>query len=99
MKIRTNNQPRRILYGCELTESERQEFDYIEDIDFADCFVRYKGRVYDLGEFARITKVVAPHPQREGWENWDGYASDSFFSGVLVRYVDSDSVVVATYFC
>jgi len=97
MKICTNNQPRSILRGYELTESERQEFDYIEDIDFAD-FVRYKGHVYDLGEFMRITKVVAPHPQREGWENWDGYFANSFFSGILVRIGD-DSVVVATYFC
>ena len=47
----------------------------------------------------RIDSAIAPHPQREGWERFDGYASDSFFSGVLVKYVDSDRVIIATYFC
>jgi len=47
----------------------------------------------------RIDSAIAPHPQREGWKQFDGYASDSFFSGVLVKYVDSGRVIAATYFC
>ena len=101
MKIKTDNIPRHLVYGYELTLKECAEFDYLspEELNERD-FVRYKGQVYDLGEFMRIDKTVAPHPQREGWEDWHGYSSDSFFSGVLVKFSDDgESVVLGTYFC
>lgn len=101
MKIKTNNVPRHLVYVYELTEKEVADFDYLSPEELNEReFVRYKGRVYDLGEFMRIDKTVAPHPQREGWEGWHGYSSDSFFSGVLVRFSDDgESVVMGTYFC
>lgn len=100
MEIVTNNVPRHIVYGCELTEKERMQFDYyggdeIETVHFA----RFKGNVVDLNEFMVISKDVAPHPQRPGWEKWHGYSSDSFFSGLLVKYLDDDTVVMGTYYC
>lgn len=101
MKIKTNNAPRHLVCGYELTQKEAGEFDYLSPDELNEReFVRYKGRVYDMGEFMRIDKTVAPHPQREGWEHWHGYSSDSFFSGVLVKFPDDgQSVVMATYFC
>lgn len=101
MKIKTNNVPRHLVYGYELTEKEAADFDYLSPGELSvHEFVRYKGQVYDLGEFVRIDKTVVPHPQREGWQHWHGYSSDSFFSGVLVRFSDDgESVVLATYFC
>lgn len=101
MKIKTNNVPRHLVYVHELTEKELADFDYLspDEINGRE-FVRYKGQVYDMGEFMRIDKAIAPHPQREGWEGWHGYSADSFFSGVLVRFPDDgQSVVMATYFC
>lgn len=101
MKIKTNNIPRHLVYGYELTEKEAADFDYLNPDELNEReFVRYKGQVYAMGEFMRIDKTVAPHPQREGWEDWHGYSSDSFFSGVLVRFSnDGESVVMGTYFC
>lgn len=102
MIIKTNNVPRDVLYWWELTDAERAEFDYLdsETSQSAASFFRYRGAVYDIGELIRIDKTVAPHPQRQGWEKWDGYHSDSFFSGMLVRYVqDCERVIVATYYC
>ena len=101
MKIKTNNVPRHLVYGYELTEKESADFDYLSPDELSvHEFVRYKGQVYDMSEFMRIDKTVAPHPQREGWDHWHGYSSDSFFSGVLVRVSnDGESVVMATYFC
>ena len=102
MKIKTNNVPRDVLHWWDLTDAERAEFDYLDSDDrqnFASFF-RYRGVVYDLGELIRIDKTVAPHPQRQGWEDWDGYHSNSYFSGILVRYVDGwQRVIVATYYC
>lgn len=104
--IRCNNVPRNVIYWHELSETEKKEFDYLvtENDDNAEhgpmnTFFRYKGNVYDLHEFMRIDKAIAPHCQRPGWEKFDGYSSDSFFSGILVRYAnDHESVIVGQYF-
>lgn len=99
MNIKTNNVPREVINRRDLTPKESKQFDYLDPED-SGSFFRYKGRVYDLGEFMLINSSVAPHPQREGWEGYDGYSSDSFFSGLLVRYVDDcERVIVALYTC
>ena len=91
LQIKTNNQPRPLLGWDELTSKEQKEFDWIEDpMDTGLDFFRYKGWVYSLEEF-----LVAPYPDFEGW---DGYHSDSFFSGILVKYDGDEQVILATYF-
>lgn len=92
LEITTNNQPRPLLGWDDLTSKEQKEFDWIEDpIETGFDFFRYKGSTYSLQEF-----LVAPYPDFEGW---DGYHSDSYFSGILIRIVeDGDAVVVATYY-
>lgn len=100
LTIKCNNCPRAVLYWHDLTDAERKEFDYLEsEVSQQDAkFFRYKGAVYDLGEYMHIDKNLAPHPQRPGWEKFHGYSSDSFFSGTLIRYVDDfERVIVATY--
>lgn len=96
MKIITNNVPRDVLGWHDLTATEQKEFDYLDTDDrrMETDFVRYRGAVYDLSEFMTVTASVAPHCQREGWEEFDGYHTDSYFSAVLVRYVDSNERVI-----
>lgn len=93
MEIRTNNIPRDLIKDYQLSEKEREEFDYldwaaIDDGRDSATFFKYKGRLYDLGEF-----VITP----ESLKPWDGMAGDSFFSGVLIRLVD-DQIIVGQYF-
>jgi hypothetical protein len=94
LEIKTNNIPRDILDGSELTLAEREEFAYLDwqAIDSGTdsaSFFRYKGETYDLGEFSRD---FGPFP------TWDGYLSDSFFSGILVKYVENfERVIVGRY--
>ena len=91
MKIKTNNQPREILTWHQLTPKEQKEFDYLEDGE--GSFFRYKGWLYDLGEFMRVDHTVIPG-------KWHGYASNGYFAGVLVRYTsDCERVIVGQYFC
>lgn len=91
MEIKTNNQERNLIYGYELSAKERAEFDCIAPEDFdAHNFVRYRGRVYDVSEFMRCGESLA---------GWHGYASDSYFSGVVIRLSpDGERAVMGTYF-
>lgn len=95
-KVITNNVPRDVIDGFELTEKEREEFDYldwkaIEEGSDSASFFRYKGEIYDLGEFE-----VWNHPQSPLGNGWHGFRSDTFFSGILVKYVgDCEQVIVA----
>ena len=88
--VTTNNHWRDVVYGYELTPAERAEFDYIDwNAVEAGCdnpsFVRYKGELHDLSEFELTTLP-----------GWQGYRSDSFFSGLAIRYSDDfERVVVA----
>ena len=90
IKIITNNKPRQLIYGCELTDKQKQDFDYIEDID-SQYFVKYKNNIYDLSEFMRIETI-------DSLKDWHGYISDSYFSGTLVKYIDDDSVIMGWYY-
>ena len=95
IKIITNNVPRNILYGYELTEKEREEFDYLdkEELEW-HSFLRYKGMIYDLDEFFAVSEY-----QNDPFKEWDGYQSNSYFSGILVKYVPSDceEIIVGRY--
>lgn len=101
IRIRTNNVPRDVINAWELTPAERAEFDYLdwEAIDDGrdSCdFVRYRGQLYDLSEFSRIIPPGSErcHPMEcaePAFQGWDGYASDSYFSGILIRWARDDN--------
>jgi len=95
LEIITNNHRREVVYGFELTDKERKKFDYYNDEQINELvFFRYKGEVYELGEFM----VTSGKLKKAGW---DGFRSDSFFSGLAIRYPsddeqrDFDHVIVA----
>jgi hypothetical protein len=95
LTIITNNVPRFTVDAYELTLEERKEFNYlnweaIEAGEASATFFRYKGEVYDLGEFMS--------PSWGRLRGWHGYRSDSFFSGIVVRFVDDESIVVGRYY-
>jgi len=97
--IHTNNVPRPVLYGYELTVAERAELDYLSDEEISERnFARYRGNIHDIGDFV----TTSPGPWNFGlpseFEGWDGYQSDSFFSGILVRYVDDNEAVVMGWY-
>lgn len=99
LTVITNYIPRDVLDAYELTPDERAEFDYldwdaIERGEDSASFFRYKGQVYDLGEFMLWTG-----PEFSPLARWDGHISDSFFSGIVVRYVEEfERVVVGRFY-
>lgn len=94
LTITTNNHWREVLHGFMLTEKQREDFDYIDDID-SHTFIKYKGNILDP-EFMRIDSTMLLHnPEFKGWH---GYMSDSFFSGLLIRYSEcGDAYQIARY--
>lgn len=92
--VKTNNVPRDVIDAWELSAAEREQFDYlnwsaIEAGEDSASFFRYRGELYDLGEFE-----VWDNPASPTRGEWDGFRSDSFFSGLAVRYVDDFERVV-----
>ncbi|MBA3351735.1 MAG: hypothetical protein H0U23_04805 [Blastocatellia bacterium] len=93
--IITNNVPRPILSGYELTDSERAEFNYIDFTTTDGSFFRYKGEVYDLDDGFEYVGTPTNFP------NWHGIQPDSFFSGILIRYIHDNNyeeIVVGRYY-
>lgn len=99
MKIYTNNHWRPLLSLADIPEKAQKEFDYIgEEDSFSPRIVKYKGEYYDLGDFI----TTSPGPWNNGlpkeFLKFDGYASGSYFSGVLCKYSeDFEEVIMATY--
>lgn len=95
IKIKTNNHWNNFLYGYELPEKIKPEFDYIDSEEF-DChnFLKYKGNYYDLGEFMNNGNLPDFHPFR----SWDGHHSYSFSAGILIRVSnDCEQYQIATF--
>ena len=93
LTIKTNNVPRNYSYGSDFNGKKRQEmleeFDYLTEEDFNQHrFVNYKGIWYDLCDFMLVRDNELMKLK------WDGISTDSFFSGVIVRYVEDDEQVV-----
>jgi len=89
-----------IVEAYELTAEERAEYDMldwaaIEDGSDSASFVRYRGQIYLLSDFSAdwgLTRGSGLPPELAGWH---GHLSDSFFSGVVIRYrVDEDDAEV-----
>ncbi len=95
--IKTNNQPRELMclsdFSLERQHQIRSDFDWMEDIESTQGFFTYRGLVYHLEEFLRVTAG-----SDDATQNWDGVAADSYFSGTLVRLCsDPDFVIVGRY--
>ena len=109
MTIRTNGVARDIVEAYELNAQERSDFDYldweaIENGNDSRSFVRYRGQLIDLGDVMRCPQPTIDAPAGTVWDTlsreWDGYESDSFFSGLLFKYVDNcERVIVGRYCC
>ncbi|MAN61515.1 MAG: hypothetical protein CMI60_06150 [Parvibaculum sp.] len=84
MKIITNHHYRPWLTWHDLSASEQKEHaDDYDDVQ-ESTFFRYRGQVYDLGDFMYVGRDHV---------GWDGYHNTSFFSAVLVKYSDDGDAV------
>jgi len=82
MNITTNNKAREILSFFDLTEKEQDSIKDNYDSIKESAFFRYRGDLYDLNDF------MCNNQNSSLPSDWDGYCSDSFFSALLVKYLD-----------
>ena len=98
LTIKTNNQPRRLLFACEFSGAERtklrKQFDWMSDDEFYSdhTFFKYGGSYYHFDDFLTNTN---PDGMFKGWH---AICSDSYFSGVLIKLRGND-VIVGRYYC
>lgn len=104
LNVTSNGHRRPVLYAWDLTDSEREEWaDLItrsggEESDAT--FLRYRGSTYTLSDFTTTAENVWGGSAELAAMGWDGYLTDSFFSGIVVRYprdgeeIDPDYVIV-----
>lgn len=91
MKSYTDHKWKPFKHREEMPEKVLQEyFGHLpEEMDGFFC---YRKRWYHISDFMRISGS-APFP-----EEWQGYYSDSYFSGVLIRVSsDGETYQAATY--
>lgn len=96
--IITNHKPCSTLRWYNLTPREQAEFYYINDETRQDDaeFVRYRGKLYDLHDMKRGDGFS------QQFKGWDNCQTDSFFSGILVKFVFdgeeyTDQVIMGYY--
>lgn len=93
MKVIANNIPRTIISGYELSEAQREDFNYLTDegVDQGRYFM-YKGNVYTLSDFMLLSVG------REDLKEWDAYMGDSYFSGLVLKLSDCGELVTVGRF-
>ena len=97
LTVKTNNVPRDLISAFELNGAQysklRAEFDYMEDADFESAmFFNYRGQVYALADFLRTEGDIL----RDGWQ---GILNETFFSGIVVKIIESCERVVVGRYC
>ena len=101
--IKTNNQPRELLFFRDLTEQERAEMSHV--VKGTQSFFRHKGAVYHTASFMKIAPAVTEEDKLSPYAGWDGILAENLTSGVLIRYprieqekIDMRRVVIGTYY-
>jgi hypothetical protein len=89
----TNHVPRDLIDASQLTDAERDQFDYlnwraIDDGRDSATFFRYRGDLYDLGTFTRT-----------GDPYWHGACPDSMSTATVVHLTDDGERVIVGYQC
>ena len=91
--INTNHQWRDLTYRSDVPAKVlADQFDYQNPDDVVDGFFCYRGHWYHLDEFMKVSGNA-------DLKDWDGYSSDSYFSGVVIKLSnDGEQIKIGTYF-
>jgi hypothetical protein len=96
--VKTNRIPRDLVSWFDVPPAIREDwFSYVdEDERYSYRFVEYRGSWYDVNDSESTYSLGF----NSAFKAWDGIVTESFFSGVLFKYADSncESVIVGRYY-
>lgn len=96
--VKTNHQWRDLLFWSDVPAKVRDDqFDYMTEEDSLDGFFKYRGYWYHVNDFIAVPGSNGV-PENNPLAGWHGYASDSYFSGVVIRLSkDGEQVKIGRY--
>ena len=94
LTIKTNHHWRDFVYRSDVPVAILADrFEHLSEDDATDGFFCYRGWWYHLSDFMALRGLTEPPTS-----NWDGYLSDSYFSGVVLKVsADGERYMVGTY--
>lgn len=103
LAIKTNNHWRQFKYRYEVPAKVlADQFDWTDKDhekhgDYSDGFIQYHGHWYHLGDFMAVD-YTTPRRSDDPFKDWQGYAGDSYFSGVVIKVSDDgEEYQIGTY--
>lgn len=91
ISVKTNRQFRPLAYREEVpADVLANQFGHLDEEEVSDGFFCYRGHWYHVSDFMRAPEALS---------DWDGYAPDSYFSGVVIKLDPySECVMCGTYY-
>ena len=92
MQIKSNYKRRFLLTDVDVPKKVLDEYDWLDDDEKTDGWMKYKDQYYHLSDFMWIPADI------KDMKGWDGYMSDSFFSGIVIKvFYYTDEYIIGTY--
>lgn len=96
LTIITDNKPKHFKYGYEVPKKIMDDqFSHLDMKEDSDMFLKYRGYWYHISDFMNFNYAVDEGP----FKSWHGIINDSFFSGLLIKVISSDSYIIGRYYC
>ena len=96
--IITDHKWKQFKYSNEVPKSVLNDYDWLDEDEKFDGWINYRKNWYHISDFMSCHNTI--HSRNNPFKKfgYDGYLSDSFFSGVLIKTSDcGDGYKIATY--
>lgn len=91
--ITWSNNYQEIKYDHEVPKKVLDDYDWLEEEDKSSGWLKYRKTWYHLSDFMRLDK------NSPFGDEWQGYHSDSAFSGVLIKFSEcGDGAILGSYY-